>query len=122
MKEYTILVTGGRDYFDFDKVEKVLGQFIPKDPNLKIVLVHGDAAGLDTVAGFVAKQYGFEVKPEPADWDKYKKSAGPVRNKKMLDDYPIDIVIAFPGGSGTANMVKQARAAGFEPMMIEKDL
>lgn len=118
MKEYTILVTGGREYFDFDRVREVLQAYIPKNQDLKIVLVHGDAQGLDTVAGFVAKECGFEVKPEPADWGKYKKAAGPIRNSLMLKKYNIDHVIAFPGNNGTADMTKKARAAGFKVQVI----
>jgi hypothetical protein len=44
-----------------------------------------------------------------AKWDKYGKSAGPIRNKKMLDEGKPDLVFAFPGGPGTNNMIKQAK-------------
>jgi hypothetical protein len=50
----------------------------------------------------------------PADWVRHGRAAGPVRNTRMLNDGEPDLVIAFPGGHGTADMVKQARAAGIE--------
>jgi hypothetical protein len=50
----------------------------------------------------------FECK---ADWRKYGAAAGPIRNQRMLEGPP-DIVVAFAGGKGTADMVQRARAAG----------
>lgn len=52
-----------------------------------------------------------------AEWSKYGASAGPRRNKQMLGSGP-SLVVAFPGGKGTRNMVKQARNAGIEIMEI----
>lgn len=57
---------------------------------------------------------------EIADWSKYGKAAGPMRNQKMLDEYKPDLVVALPGGRGTADMVSRARVAGVE--VIEASL
>jgi hypothetical protein len=51
-----------------------------------------------------------------ADWRRYGDAAGPIRNKRMLEWLP-DLVVGFPGGAGTADMLAQARAAGV--MVIE---
>lgn len=48
----------------------------------------------------------------PADWKRYGMAAGPIRNRRMLKEGKPDIVIAFAGGRGTADMVRQAKAAG----------
>jgi hypothetical protein len=48
-----------------------------------------------------------------AEWKKYGPAAGPIRNQRMLDWGP-DLVVAFSGGKGTADMVRRARAAGVE--------
>ena len=48
----------------------------------------------------------------PADWKANAKAAGPIRNAEMLADFKPDTVIAFPGGRGTADMVRKAKAAG----------
>jgi hypothetical protein len=40
--------------------------------------------------------------------------AGPIRKQQMLDEGKPDLVVAFPGGRGTAHMVRIARAAGIE--------
>jgi hypothetical protein len=54
----------------------------------------------------------------PADWRRDGSSAGHIRNQQMLDSEPIDLVVAFPGGSGTADMVRRARAADIPVMEI----
>lgn len=47
-----------------------------------------------------------------ADWEQCGRQAGPLRNARMLAEGRPDAVIAFPGGKGTADMVRKARAAG----------
>jgi UDP-N-acetylmuramoylalanine-D-glutamate ligase len=48
----------------------------------------------------------------PADCETHGRSADPIRNRRTLDEGKPDLVVAFPGGRGTAHMVSQARAAG----------
>lgn len=102
-----ILVTGGRDYADAERVFTVLDEYYDEDS----VLLHGDAKGADTLAKEAAQQIGFEVQAFPADWGKHGKAAGVIRNQEMVNENP-DILIAFPGGKGTANCVKLASDAG----------
>jgi len=56
--------------------------------------------------------------PFPADWSRHGKSAGPIRNRQMLIEGRPDIVVAFPGGKGTANMIKQAVEAGVKVELV----
>lgn len=48
----------------------------------------------------------------PANWTAQGPAAGPIRNQEMLDEGKPDVVIAFPGGKGTADMVRKAKKAG----------
>lgn len=48
----------------------------------------------------------------PADWHKFGFAAGPIRNAIMADEYAPEKCIAFPGGNGTMNMIRVAKAAG----------
>lgn len=75
-------------------------------------VIEGAARGADTVAGEWAIANGKDLKEFPADWAIHGPSAGYLRNKKMLHEGNPDLVIAFPGGKGTANMVNQAKKAG----------
>ena len=108
-----ILVTGGRDFEDMKMLFNVLDEvhafdgYIPM-PNGISLVIHGDADGADTLAGAWARNRGIQEVKCPANWDFYKKAAGPIRNRAMLGLRP-DYVIAFPGGTGTADMKKAAR-------------
>jgi hypothetical protein len=73
-------------------------------------IIHGAAAGADTLAGDWAAERGVPVRLFRANWEKHGRAAGPIRNRQMLDEGKPEIVIAFPGGCGTRNMVRQAIA------------
>ena len=77
-------------------------------------LIHGGASGADTCAGHWAAAMKVNVHVFPADWNKYGKIAGVIRNREMLIHGNPSIVVAFPGGKGTRNMIDQARKAGVE--------
>ena len=53
-----------------------------------------------------------------ADWAKHGRKAGPIRNQRMIDEGRPDLVVAFPGGTGTADMVERARVAGIRVIEI----
>lgn len=100
-------VTGGRDFADFNLVVHALRQMPPD-----AVLVHGAARGADRLC---AEWWGDiqerRVEAHPADWQRHGKAAGVLRNQEMLDS-GLDLLVAFPGGRGTADMVRRAKAAG----------
>ena len=100
-----ILVCGGRDYNKKEVVYNVLDLMYD---NIQCI-VHGGARGVDSLAQTWAEERGVKTLVFPADWEKYGKSAGPIRNKQMLDENP-DLmgVLAFPGGNGTKNMINLA--------------
>lgn len=84
-----------------------------------VVVIHGDAKGADTMADSWAVVNWCEIQSYPADWDKYGKRAGYLRNMQMLVEGKPDLVVAFPGGRGTANMIKLAEEAGVEVIKVE---
>lgn len=86
-----------------------------------MIVVHGDADGADTLANTVCKELGIEQVRVPAAWNKYKRAAGPIRNTLMLDLFSVDLVMAFPGGDGTADMCEQAEKREI-PVMKPEDL
>jgi predicted Rossmann-fold nucleotide-binding protein len=82
-------------------------------------IIHGAAPGADAHAARWAERHGVPALAFPANWKKHKGAAGPIRNRKMLAEGRPDIVIAFKGGRGTANMVDQARAAGVQVVEVK---
>lgn len=105
-----VLVCGGRDYRDAKHVRRVLdGLRIEHGP---LTIIEGGAGGADACASEWAHLRGFDNLTFRADWTAHGRAAGPIRNQKMIEEGKPDLVVAFPGGSGTADMVRRARAAG----------
>jgi len=106
----SIIVCGGRDYKDAMCVSRVLDSIAPD------TIIEGGARGADELARKWASGRDTQVLEIEANWKVHGKAAGPIRNREMLDRLlpmpgPI-AVVAFPGGRGTANMVRQAKAKG----------
>lgn len=112
-----VLVCGGRGYRDVKRVHRVLDDLHFKTPIS--ALIHGAAVGADEIAETWALSRQIDYCGFPAKWDKYGSAAGPIRNALMIEDGKPDLVIAFPGGRGTANMVRQAQEAGVEVRHVE---
>lgn len=103
-----VLVCGGRDYGDIKSV------FVALDEHAKNaeVIIHGGSRGADALAQLWADTTGVCCKVYPTNWKLNGKAVGPLRNQSMLDNEKPDLVVAFPGGEGTADMVGRARRAG----------
>lgn len=105
-----VLVCGGRDFNDPSFVFRHLSGAHERESI--DLLIEGGATGVDRFARSWAETRGIPVETFRADWQTYGKAAGPLRNQTMLRIGKPDLVLAFPGGRGTANMVKQARESG----------
>jgi YspA, cpYpsA-related SLOG family len=126
----TWLICGGRFFNDSTMFHDAMWELIEKF-GLPSTVVHGSYTGADALADGWARRYALEVICVHAEWGKYettlrrdllgrrqKNPAGVIRNKKMIDEHRPNLVIAFPGGEGTANMVSQARAAGIDVVEV----
>jgi hypothetical protein len=101
-----VIVCGGRDYDDRQQLFEILDAAHMANPI--VLLIHGAAKGADTLAAIWAKDSGVPCQAFQANWEADGKSAGPIRNQRMLDIGLPHLVIAFPGGAGTADMVRRA--------------
>jgi predicted Rossmann-fold nucleotide-binding protein len=111
-----VVVCGGRNLKDYRKVCEAL--YSIDYHNQITLIIHGGASGADSLADEWAASHSRVRRVFKADWKKYGKSAGPIRNQKMLDEAKPDVVVAFPGGKGTADMVNRAKKIGIEVMEI----
>lgn len=109
---FRLLVCGGRDFDNAVILQSWMNKAIGEHRN--VLVIHGGARGADRLAGRIAAAAGAPVQEFPADWEKHGNAAGPIRNKQMLVEGRPDLVLAMPGGRGTADMMRQARAAGVE--------
>ena len=111
-----ILVCGGRDYRD---AKRLYAELDALRESIEITqIIEGEAPGADTLARQWGESRGIPVRKFPADWRRYGKRAGFMRNSQMLREGKPHLVVAFPGGVGTAGMVKISRAAGVKVKVI----
>lgn len=122
MTEFRVLVCGGRDYDNRERVRRTLDAALEaaRAAGKVVVIIHGNARGADLLADQYARERSLTVIPFPADWNLHGKRAGPIRNIKMLTESRPHVIIAFKGGSGTAHMVRIGKEAGV-PVYEVKD-
>lgn len=113
-----VLVCGGREYEDQRSMAMVLDAAHSANPIE--CLIHGAARGADTLAADWALANDVLCNAYAADWDRDGKAAGPIRNQRMLDIGKPHLVIAFPGGRGTADMIRRAEAKKIPVVRVTK--
>lgn len=111
-----ILVCGGRNYSDESTLSRVLGEIHAATPITEII--NGGATGADALAERWARRIDIRFTTIRAKWDTHGYFAGPIRNAVMIKDTEPDLVVAFPGGRGTADMIKKAIAAGVRVLEV----
>lgn len=105
-----VLVCGGRDYQNVHAVNLALHAL--HEQHRITAIVEGGANGADHWARRWAESNGIHLTTVHADWKAHGRAAGPMRNALMLAEHRPDVVVAFPGGAGTADMVRRAKADG----------
>lgn len=109
----TIGFTGGREDEDLYLFNFVMGRVAGTFPIGKVI--HGDARGYDTLGKLWGMRTGKTIQTLPARWKSLGNAAGPVRNDLMIEALrkePLPLVLGFPGGSGTADMLMKTEMAG----------
>lgn len=120
-----VLVCGGRDFNDGKLVFKTLDEIHAQRPIG--LLIEGGAKGADERAHNWALARGVQPCQMKPCWGFYneqypgrKNPAGPIRNSAMLYWLQPDLVVAFPGGPGTADMVRISRNANIEVLEVKE--
>lgn len=102
------IIAGSRTIWDYEFVEKVIDE-CPWDIT---EVVCGMADGVDTIGLHWATDNDIPVKKFPADWDKYGRAAGRIRNEAMAD-YADALILVWDGESkGSGHMLEQAAVRG----------
>lgn len=120
MNEIRLLIAGSRSFNDFELLwsftKESIGIMRKKYPDADLKIVSGSATGADSLGIRYAKMNIIPYKEFPAKWNLYGKSAGPIRNKEMLDYIleGIPCLLAFWNGEsrGTKYMIDIAEKAG----------
>jgi hypothetical protein len=120
-RSVVIVAGGGRDLAW--PVERIASALLQRSGGRAVhLLLHGGARGADQAIGRAAHQLGWRVQSLAAEWRRFGRCAGPIRNRQLLEQAIIEaqahtspsfsasvLVIALPGGAGTASLVQQAR-------------
>ncbi len=111
-KKIRVLICGDRNWKDRELIQAIIAALDVE------VIIEGEARGADTLAREVAQEYNIPVLAFPAEWSKYGRAAGPIRNKQMLDEGRPDLVVAFhnniTASKGTKDMLQRARDRGID--------
>lgn len=108
-----VLICGGRDFTDHKLLEGTLDKYAIT------AIINGGARGADALSTLYARVKSIPLEIHYARWDLHGKAAGPIRNQRMLDEGRPDLVLAFPGGIGTNDMVQRAIKAGVKVIQID---
>ena len=119
--ELRVIIAGGRDFNDYNKAEKCIDDFLVSN-NLPVKIISGNASGADRMGELYGNLHGIDVVQFPAEWNKYGRAAGPIRNRKMAE-YAAEergVLIAFWDGKsrGTKNMIENAKRSGLEISIV----
>lgn len=130
--DFRLLVCGGRTYGtrisketgkeevnqeEVDRLFRIL-DLVRRTIRRPLVVIEGEQRGADLLARRWAEENQIEVDPFPADWRKYGKAAGYIRNTQMLREGNPTAVLAFPGGKGTKMMVDIAHKSGIPTLVL----
>jgi len=106
-----IIICGDRYWRDTGIIEKYI-KALPKDT----VVIQGICRGADLIARHHALNQGLTVQDFRAEWELFGRGAGPMRNRRMLEEGKPDLVVAFHDyidqSKGTKDMLKQAKEHG----------
>ena len=126
-----IIIAGSRGFNDYDRLKQevfsILNELMNEGFSVKredIEIVSGTARGADQLGERFAAEYKLKLKRMPANWNKYGRKAGPLRNEEMAkyakQDKEVGILIAFWDGEsrGTHNMINLAKEYGLRVFVV----
>ena len=113
---YRVIIAGTRDFSDYDLLKNYCDYMLSKkaESGEEIAILSGGASGADALGEQYAKERGYKILRYPAQWEKYGRQAGPMRNRQMADN--ADALIAYWDGKsrGTKNMIEEAKKRGLK--------
>lgn len=109
---FKLVVAGSRSFVDFDRLSADLDHLLSQKSPDEVEIVSGGAVGADALAERYARSRGLSLRVFPADWRRWGRVAGPIRNHQMAA-YADAAVVYWDGCSrGSADMISSASAAG----------
>ena len=113
-RQFKVIIAGTRFFNDYSLLKETADRLLADKitAGYGIVIVSGGCAGADVLGERYAKENGYSIDRYPAEWQKYGRKAGIMRNAVMADN--ADALIAYWDGisRGTKNMIDEARKKG----------
>lgn len=111
-----IIVCGSRDFSDEKLIRKVIHNLWYSE---EFEMIHGDADGADRIAKQICIENGIPQTPYPAEWEKYGRKAGVIRNSQMVNENPKLVVVFFSGKRtrGTQDTINKANRKGITALV-----
>ena len=111
-----IIIAGSRNFNDYNLLKTSCDNLLTQFTNIEIV--SGTARGADKLGERYAREKGYDIKQFPANWDKFGKRAGYLRNDEMAQY--ADMLIAFWDGAskGTKHMIDLANKRGIKVEIV----
>jgi len=114
-----VIIAGGRKFNDYNLLKEKCDHYLLNAKEIEIV--SGTAYGADKLGELYAEERGYPIKRFPADWDKYGKGAGYIRNARMAE-YADYLILFWDGMSrGSKNMYDIAKKKGLEVKVVKYD-
>lgn len=113
--EKKLVISGSRTITDRQVINDIMHRY---KCDRFTYLIHGTARGVDKIAEDWGVLWGMKIIAMPADWDKYGKPAGMIRNKEMADLSDACLAIWDGSSPGTKNMIEYYKTLG-KPLIVE---
>ena len=107
---FRVIIAGSRSFNDYEYLKKYM-DFLLQNKK-EVVILCGEACGADALGKRYAQERGFAVQSFPADWQRFGRAAGPLRNRQMAACADACVVFWVGSSPGSASMVTEARRAG----------
>lgn len=119
LDQYRVIIAGGRYFSDYELLKEKCDEFLQGKIDEEIVIISGHASGADSLGERYAQERGYKIETYPADWKKYGRAAGPVRNEQMANI--ANALIAFWDGKskGTKSMISLAKKKGLQVFVAQ---
>ena len=115
-----VIIAGGRDFKNYELLKEKCQKILANQK--EVIIISGGANGADKLGERFAKEFNLKLVQFLADWDKFGKSAGFIRNKEMADN--ADALVAFWDGvsKGTRHMIDLTKEKGLKVRVIRYDI
>lgn len=110
---FNLLIAGGRDFSNYDLLARRCAAYIAENCGVReLVVISGRASGADSLGERFAREYRLGCRYFPAQWEKFGRAAGPMRNRQMAQVADGAVVFWDGRSRGTRSMIGYLRQMG----------